>query len=83
MQAIKELKPDILAKIIGEEENIEQIKKESFKLQRKLSSSKSDFANKLLFKFITADENTPLPVLPMYISKGLSWLSVKLNGGAK
>jgi len=77
------LKPEILKEIIGEEENIEQLKKYSYKLQRKLSSSKSNFANKLLYEFITAGEGVELPVLPRYILDGLVWLSENLNGGTK
>jgi len=82
-KTIKALKPDIFKKIIGKDENNEELKKNSYKLQRKLSSSKSDFANKLLYEYITADDGVELPILPEYIIDGLRWLSEKLNGGAQ
>ena len=82
-KTVKKLKPNILLKIIGEDENVELMKENSYKLQRKLSSSKSDFANKLLYEYITADDGVELPSLPEYIIEGLKWLSKKLNEGAK
>ncbi len=82
-KTVKALKPDIFEKIIGKEENVEQMKENSYKLQRKLSSSKSDFANKLLYEYITADDAVERPYLPEYIIDGLGWLSKKLNGGDK
>jgi len=71
---IKELKPDIFREIVGSESNIEQIKNSSYKLQQKLSGNKSDFANKLLYKYITLDERTELPKLPQYVFEGFNWL---------
>lgn len=80
---IKELKPDIFRKIIGNEANMEQLKNSSYKLQQKLSGSKSDFANKLLYKYITSDESVELPKLPHYVFEGFKWLSEKLNNVVK
>jgi predicted ATP-dependent endonuclease of OLD family len=82
-KTVKALKPDILKEVIGADEDVERMKDCSYKLQRKLSSSKSDFANKLLYEYITADDGVELPSLPEYIIKGLKWLSEKLNEGAK
>jgi putative ATP-dependent endonuclease of OLD family len=76
---IKELKPDIYNSIVGTKSDIEEIKNNSYKLQRKLSGCKSDFANKLLFKYITSDATVELPLLPQYVTEGLTWLSTKLN----
>jgi predicted ATP-dependent endonuclease of OLD family len=82
-QTLNALKPDIIKKIIGDKEDLDQIRENSYKLQQKLSSSKSNFANKLLYEFIIADEDVVLPELPKYISEGFDWLSTKLNGGPK
>lgn len=76
---IKELKPDIYNSIVGSKSDQEEIKNNSYKLQRKLAGCKSDFANKLLYKYITSDVATELPLLPQYVTEGLTWLSTKLN----
>ncbi len=47
-------------------------------LQKKLSDSKSDFSNKLLFKFLSAEVGEDLPKLPNYLESGLKWLESKL-----
>ncbi|CAI1803384.1 ATP-dependent nuclease [Serratia proteamaculans] len=44
----------------------------SFKIQKKLSDSKSAFANSIIYELITS--NDIKPVLPSYILNGLSWL---------
>ncbi|MNI69203.1 hypothetical protein D3C73_1249390 [compost metagenome] len=59
---------------------MKNIKENSYKLQNKLSDNKSDFANELLYKFITEIEETKIPSLPEYIANGLSWLTTKLEG---
>jgi putative ATP-dependent endonuclease of OLD family len=76
---IKELKPDIYSSIVGTKIDIEELKNNSYKLQRKLAGCKSDFANKLLFKYITSDAAAELPQLPQYVTEGFTWLSTKLN----
>lgn len=76
---IKELKPDIYSSIVGTKIDMQEMKNNSYKLQRKLSGCKSDFANKLLYKYITSDENAELPKLPQYVTEGFNWLSTKLN----
>jgi putative ATP-dependent endonuclease of OLD family len=76
---IKELKPDIYSSIVGTEIDMLKIKNNSYKLQRKLSGCKSDFANKLLYKYITSDANAELPKLPQYVIEGFNWLSTELN----
>ncbi|MCY6354399.1 ATP-dependent nuclease [Clostridium sp. ZS2-4] len=52
----------------------------SFMLQRKLSSSKSDFANTLLYEILLCDDDTNNPKLPQYIEDGLKFLEKKLGG---
>ncbi|MNO65621.1 hypothetical protein D3C76_563850 [compost metagenome] len=78
---ISEIKPDIYKGIMGGKTNFNKIKENSYKLQRKLSNNKSDFANELLYKYITKNKDTTLPSLPQYIEEGLSWLTKKLKGG--
>ncbi|QIC07175.1 AAA family ATPase [Brevibacillus sp. 7WMA2] len=75
------IKPDIYRGIIGKDSSFNNVKKNSYKLQRKLSNNKSDFANELLYKFITKTEDETIPSLPKYIENGLSWLTKKLEGG--
>ena len=52
--------------------------KSSYKLQRKLSSSKSDFANELLYQ-LSINEEDNLPELPNYIKDALKWLKTELG----
>lgn len=80
VSVLKNIKPKICQKILGEENNMNNIKENSYKLQNKLSDNKSDFANELLYKFITKIEETMIPSLPEYIVNGLSWLTTKLEG---
>jgi len=78
-KTLKELKPRIYKRIIGAsgQESTNQSKEKSFEWQCKLASSKSDFANTLLYEIITS--NTDAPQLPKYIEDGLAWLTKKLN----
>ena len=78
-KTLKELKPRIYKRIIGSsgQENTNQSKEKSFEWQCKLASSKSDFANTLLYEIITS--NIDAPQLPKYIEDGLAWLTKKLN----
>ncbi len=79
--ALKSVKPQIYANIVGKEgeEEFDNLKDNSFKFQKKLSNSKSGLASTLLFEMITA--KSPLPIIPSYISDGFEWLSIQL--GAK
>lgn len=82
---LKNLKPRIYKEISdsGSNENYEQIKNHSYKLQKKLSDSKSDFANELLFKLITTEDTAHCPVLPSYINAGLDWLKPRIPKAVK
>ncbi len=84
-EVLKNLKPSIYNAIVesGPNDDGQQIKENSFKLQKKLSGSKSDFSNELLFKIITADQNDERPVLPAYILDGLTWLKPKIENSIK
>lgn len=55
------------------------ISNNSFKLQKKLSDDKSNFANALLYEILTCEDDTLIPVLPQYISDGLNYLKEKLE----
>lgn len=53
--------------------------KNSFKLQKKLSSNKSDFANTLLYEILTCEDEALIPLLPNYIMDGLNFLKERLE----
>lgn len=76
---LKKVKRNIFKEIIGEPKTYENLKENSYKLQKKLSSSKSDFANTLLYDLIITEERNNLPVLPKYIIEGLDWLTEKIK----
>jgi predicted ATP-dependent endonuclease of OLD family len=81
-EVLKELKPRIYNRIVcdGDKENRDNSKNKSFEWQCKLSSSKSDFSNRLLYQIIITDEKlSPAPLLPTYIMDGLTWLSENIN----
>lgn len=82
-EVLLEMKPDIYKSIIGDDRDFLQLKNNSYKLQRKLSNSKSNFSNSLLYKLLASDEETNHPSLPTYIESGLSWLEDKLGEGKK
>lgn len=73
------LKPTIYSEIVGSPIDKNELKENSFKLQKKLSSSKSDFANELLYQLSINDDSTNEPKLPNYIEDALDWLKLKLN----
>ena len=79
-KVLKQMKPQIYNDIIGADTNKDKIKNNSYKFQKKLSKSKSDFANELLYQYITESEDITIPTLPDYIVNGLSWLTKKLEG---
>lgn len=51
----------------------------SYKLQKKLSGSKSNFSNELIFSLLSAERNGDIPNLPNYLQDGLGWLATKLQ----
>ncbi|MCD5380432.1 AAA family ATPase [Candidatus Gracilibacteria bacterium] len=75
---LKELKPRIYKDIIGDSEDKNKLKESSYKLQKKLSNSKSDFANELLYQMSTKAEDKTDPELPEYINNALKWLEKEL-----
>lgn len=79
--AIKKVKPGIYAGIVNAEgkQEFEKLISNSYQLQQKLSDSKSDFANTLLYQIIVADQTIIIPKLPKYINDGFDWLNSALN----
>lgn len=77
---IKKIKPNIYKEIIMQDKRFKNIKENSYKLQRKLTNSKSDFANELLYKLITEADHMTIPSLPEYIINGIEWLTKKIEG---
>ena len=77
-KALLETKPGIYKKIIGLEEHRENLKENSYFLQKKLSKSKSEFANELLYQWMIEDDSDKHPKFPQYIEDGLNHLSKKI-----
>lgn len=75
---LKKLKPNIYKEIIGDPEDKTNLAKNSYKLQKKLSKSKSDFANTLLYELSIKSDIKKHPKLPTYIDNALAWLRIKL-----
>lgn len=73
--SLKKVKPDIY-KELGEKDGIV---KNSYKLQKKLSDAKSDFANQVLFEILMRNNISPIPKLPQYIKDGLQFLQDRLE----
>lgn len=78
---IEKSKPEIYKSIMGEGGSNPRTNliHNSYKLQQKLSSSKSEFSNELLFGLLSAEENVDVPDLPKYLADGLDWLAIKLK----
>lgn len=73
-------KPRIYKNIVGKDSDFEKLKENSYKLQVKLSTSKSDFANNLLYSIINKREEDNDLSVPDYIKYGLEWLITKVKG---
>lgn len=73
---LKKVKPEIYKEV----EEQDGIVKNSYKLQKKLSDAKSDFANEMLFRILTSDDKSQVPELPQYIKDGLQFLQDRLGG---
>jgi len=84
---LSSVKPDVYKEIVGENCDKKKLKDASYKLQRWLSKSKSDFSNELLYKIVVCDDAGAIPKLPKYITDGLGWLSSsvkkQVGGGGK
>jgi len=78
-KVLKNIKPTIYRDIVGEPENRRNLLSASYKLQRKLSNSKSDFANELLYQLSIKNDGDDVPALPGYIQDALDWLKNELK----
>ncbi len=75
-RVLETIKPEIYRKIVeGDRKNLIL---NSYKFQKKLADSKSDFANSLLYELTTMEEEIK-PELPKYIQEGLKWLKKQLQ----
>jgi len=74
-KTLETVKPQIYGEVIKEG----GLACNSFKLQSKLSNSKSEFANELLYNILISDDEG-VPVLPNYISDGLDFIVNRLGG---
>ncbi|MGR6834471.1 AAA family ATPase [Aliivibrio wodanis] len=79
-ETLRDIKPNIYDDIVGKGDslNYENSIKSSFKWQRKLSDSKSEFANTLLYRILASKDTSP--IMPEYITIGIEWLQSRLNG---
>jgi putative ATP-dependent endonuclease of OLD family len=82
---IRSCKPDIYNDILNEggQETRKNLIQNSYKLQKKLSDSKSKFSNELIFSLLSSEEGDDLPKLPIYLEDGLDWLVIKLQANDK
>jgi putative ATP-dependent endonuclease of OLD family len=76
---ISNVKPEIYKEILTDTNQRSNLIQSSYKLQRKLSSSKSDFANELLYQLSINEDEENSPKLPNYIKDALEWLKVELG----
>lgn len=76
---IKKIKPKIYKSILTTTNDKTKLIQSSYILQRKLSDSKSDFANELLYQLSINEDETKLPKLPNYIEDALEWLKTELG----
>lgn len=74
-KVLKKIKPDVYKEIMHDG----GLAKNSYKLQNKLSASKSDFANGMLFEIIMNDDRSTIPRLPQYIQDGLVFIKDRLK----
>lgn len=75
--ALGKVKPIIFEKVKNE------LIQNSYQLQKKLSDSKSEFANEMLFEILTSDSAVNIPDLPRYIKDGLHFLEKRLGRGKR
>jgi len=75
--ALYKSKRNTYLEIVGEDKEKQNLVARSYELQRKLSDSKSKFANELLYQLSNEEEN--LPTLPKYIEDSLTWLKNELG----
>jgi predicted ATP-dependent endonuclease of OLD family len=80
---LKGIMPQIYKGIVGDGNDLNQLVENSYKLQKKLSGNKSDFANALLYNLIINDDKDGVPLLPKYIQDGLTWLNKEVGNSVQ
>lgn len=79
-KVLEECKPSIYQEILGDGQGGRRnLISHSYKLQKKLSDSKSKFSNELLFSLLSSEGDDDIPKLPNYLEDGLGWLVAKLQ----
>jgi len=76
---LRMLRPKVYKQYIMREKSIRKLIHSSYKWQSTLSTSKSDFANELLYQFSIKEDEEELPILPEYITNALDWLKTQLQ----
>ena len=74
-KVLKKIKPEVYQEIMHDG----GLAKNSYKLQNKLSASKSDFANGMLFEIVMNNDKNTIPSLPQYIQDGLEFIKGRLK----
>ncbi len=86
-KVLANIKPDTYSEIVGTQVARNKLKDASYKFQSKLSKSKSDFSNELLYEIVICNDAGAIPNPPKYIADGLTWLKGSLKkqseGGGK
>ena len=82
-KVLSNVKPKLYENIIGADCDKEKLKHASYKLQSKLSKSKSDFSNELLYEIVVSEDPGAIPKLPKYIADGLNWLALSVQKQVK
>ncbi len=76
---LKELKPRIYNQILGIPIDYNNNSSRAYEWQRKLSDTKSEFANSILYKLLVEDKD--IPVLPKYLQDALEYIKNAIKGG--
>lgn len=76
---LKELKPRIYNQILGNPIDYNNNSSKAYEWQIKLSDTKSEFANSILYKLFVEDKD--IPVLPQYIQDALEYIKNAIKGG--
>jgi len=63
----------VIREMVGMPKDYIKLAHNSSKIQKLLTSNKSDFSNSMIYSLVTKEINRP--VLPVYINEGLKWLS--------
>lgn len=76
---LKELKPRIYNQILGNPIDYNNNSSKAYEWQIKLSDTKSEFANSILYRLLVEDKD--IPVLPQYIQDALEYIKNAIKGG--